>query len=221
MTAATGLIAAWASAGCRTRPAPAPADDDAAADNDSVSAPLSAAFAEERPVEGRGGGPSPGLSGKPRKPERDRNIRQISVSQLLALLKSRKDLKALTVNTAPHRFGGLVPAFADRTRNDERWELEGLNDSGLIRSIIVTFVPTAEDDGWVFRSVSVRLHSEEPDRTFQEIQRAANAALRRPKWLDLNARNRTAWSMGDGWELVAAVLDDGDVHLRAGRPEGH
>ena len=113
-----------------------------------------------------------------------------------------------------------MPAFADRTRDDELWELEGVNDSGLIRSIILTFVPMAEDDGWVFRSVSVRLHSDEPGRTFQEIRRAANTALKRPRWLDLNAHDRTAWSLGDGWELVAAVLDDGDVHLRAGLPQG-
>lgn len=128
------------------------------------------------------------------------------------------------MQTAGAKFAGLVPAFDEKTHDDDRWEFEGNNDTGLVRSITLAFtlLPSASsDDTWVFHAVSVRLHADDPRRTFQEIRRAANASLKRPKWLDLNARDRTAWSLGDGWELVAAVLDDGDIQLRAGRPPVH
>jgi hypothetical protein len=145
--------------------------------------------------------------------------RSISASGLVKLLKSRNELRALTVQTAGRRFSGLVPWFGEKARDEDRWEFEGVNETGLVRSVTVRFGARGEDsDGWVFDSVSVRLHPEDPGRTFQEIRRAANAALKKPKWLDLSARDRTAWSLGDGWELVAAVLEDGDIHLRSGRP---
>lgn len=150
-------------------------------------------------------------------------VRTTSPSALVALLKSRKELRALTMQTAGAKFAGLVPAFDEKMHDDDRWEFEGNNASGLVRSITLAFTLSSTasgDDTWVFHSVSVRLHSDDPSRTFQEVRRAANASLKRPRWLDLNARDRTAWSLGDGWELVAAVLDDGEIHLRAGRPPG-
>jgi hypothetical protein len=147
----------------------------------------------------------------------------ITASALVGLLKSRKELRALTMQTAGIKFAGLVPAFDEKTHDDDRWEFEGNNETGLVRSVTLAFtlLPSAPtDDAWTFHSVSVRLHPDDQRRTFQEIRRAANASLKRPKWLDLSDRDRTAWSLGAGWELVAAVLEDGDIQLRAGRPRG-
>ncbi|MBC8132523.1 MAG: hypothetical protein H7X95_06045 [Deltaproteobacteria bacterium] len=149
-------------------------------------------------------------------PPMEAQVRGISATDLIGLLKSRKELRALTLETAGSRFAGLVPAFDETAKDDERWSFEGVNDTGFVRTVTLTFLST-DTDVWTFGSVSVRLHTEDPRLTFDELRRAATAALKKPKWLDLNTRDRTAWSLGENWELVVAVLEDGTVQVRSGR----
>ena len=143
----------------------------------------------------------------------------VGVPELIVLLKNRKELRTLTPQNLASRFAGLTSRFDETARDDTTWEFEGTNAAGLISAVTVVFRPAA-DDGWILRSVSVRLHPDDPRRTFEDIRRRATAALKKPKWLDLSTRDRTAWNLGDHWELTAAVLDDGDIQLRAGPSAG-
>jgi hypothetical protein len=207
--------ALWVAAGCQGKP-PQPTGarrDDANLQDASLQDANLIGGAPPNPPQPQ---PQPQPGDQVAAPGRGRNV---SVSELIALLKNRKELRTLTPQNLASRFVGLISRFDEIARDDTTWEFEGSNAAGFISAVIVVFRPAA-DNVWTLRSVSARLHPDDPRRTFEDIRRRATAALKKPKWLDLSTRDRTAWNLGDHWELTAAVLDDGDIQLRAGPSAG-
>lgn len=152
----------------------------------------------------------------------------VGIAELIALLRNKKVLRTLVPppentedsGTAPVTFdifADLVPGFLQTVHDDETREFEGTNVDGPVRGVTVTFAP-ARGGGWRFHSAAIRIHASDPSRTFAEVRGRATAILRKPKWMDLGGLGRTAWNLGERWELTVAVLQGGEIQLRSGLP---